>query len=294
MVKKVVKDEFSELDIYNLYRSVREILHPSISKRNISNYRIVFDEELLPVRVFYPKKVSNLEKVLFFIHGDGVVSECSGLYGNICSDLAVKSERVVIAIDYDRIIREKYPKVYNMIYETIKYVFRELVRCGIKEKNIALAGDSTGGHVALYVERLGLKKKELHFGKVVLFYPVVSLEYFGKTKYNSILENSRHDLLLIEHLKSYYKKVIGKEKLDDIMLYILRMRSFKDFSKCLIFSSNSDPLKDEAIELYEKGNKNNKWFYHEFTFGTHGFLKSRDEELKNDMYKILIDFLDAQ
>ncbi len=294
MVKKVVKDEFSSLDIYNLYRSVREILHPSISKRNISNYRIVLNEDVLPVRVFYPKKVSSLDKVLFFIHGDGIVSECSGIYGDICSDLAVKLNRIIIAIDYDQIIRDKYPKVYNRIYETVKFIYNELVRCNIKERNIAICGDSTGGHVALYVERLGLKKKELHFNKCVLFYPIVSLEYFGKTKYNSIIENSKHDLLLIEHLKNYYKKIIDKDRLDDVMLYPLRMRSFKSFSKLLIFTSNSDPLKDEAFELYSKGKDNNKWFYHEFTFGTHGFLKSRDEELKKDMYNRLLDFLDAQ
>ncbi len=294
MVKKVVNDEFSNLDIYNLYRSVREILHPSISKRNISNYRIVFDEDILPVRVFYPKKVSSLDKVLFYIHGDGVVTECSGLYGDIASDLAVKLNRIIIAIDYDRIIREKYPKVYTKIYESIKFIKKELIRCGIKDKDIAISGDSTGGHIALYVERLGLKKKELHFHKMVLFYPVVSLEYFGKTSYNSIVEKSKHDLLLIENLKKYYTKVIGKDKLDDIMLYPLRIRTFKDFSKCLIFTSNPDPLKDEAFDLYSKGLKTNKWFYHEFTFGSHGFLKSRDEELKRDMYKALIDFLDAQ
>ncbi len=294
MVKKVVNDEFSKLDIYNLYRSVREILHPSISKRNISNYRIVFDEDILPVRVFYPKKVSSLDKVMFFIHGDGIVTECSGLYGDICSDLSIKTNRIIIAIDYDQIIRDKYPKVYNRIYDSIKYIYRELVRCGIKEKDIAISGDSTGGHVALYVERLGLKKKELSFNKMVLFYPTVSLEYFGETKYNSIHENSKHDLLLIEHLKSYYKKIIDKDKFDDIMLYPLRMKSYKDFSKCLIFTSNPDPLKDEAFDLYSKGKNNNKWFYHEFTFGSHGFLKSRDEELKKDMYKSLIDFLDAQ
>ena len=72
------------------------------------------------------------------------------------------------------------------------------------------------------------------------------------------------------------------------------MRSLKNFSKCLIFSSSSDPLKDEAIDLFNKGKNVNKWFYHEFTFGTHGFLRSRDEELRKDMYNILIDFLDAQ
>ena len=51
----------------NLYKSIREILHPSISKKNISNYKIIIDQDLLPLKVYYPKKVSNLNNILIYI-----------------------------------------------------------------------------------------------------------------------------------------------------------------------------------------------------------------------------------
>jgi hypothetical protein len=80
----MIQNEFDEEIKYKLYRSVREILHPTISKRNISNYKIILDEEILPIRIFYPKKISNIKKVIIFIRGDGNITECIGEYSNIC------------------------------------------------------------------------------------------------------------------------------------------------------------------------------------------------------------------
>ena len=37
---------------YKLYRTVYEVVHPTISKKNISSYRIMFRDDILPVRVF--------------------------------------------------------------------------------------------------------------------------------------------------------------------------------------------------------------------------------------------------
>ena len=57
-------NNFEDEDRYNLFRSVGELIHPVISKRNISDYNIILEEYLYPVRVYYPKKVSNIKKVI--------------------------------------------------------------------------------------------------------------------------------------------------------------------------------------------------------------------------------------
>ena len=58
-------NSFDQTLKYKLYRTVYEIIHPTISKKNISSYRIVFNDDVLPVRVFYPKKVSNIRGLLY-------------------------------------------------------------------------------------------------------------------------------------------------------------------------------------------------------------------------------------
>ena len=69
MDRKNILDDFGTEDTYKLYRTVYEIIHPTISKRNISNYKIIIEENLVPLRIFYPKKISKLEKAIIYIPG---------------------------------------------------------------------------------------------------------------------------------------------------------------------------------------------------------------------------------
>ena len=88
MIKRVGTDFDKEVR-YKLYRTVKDLITPSISKVNISNYRIVFDDNLLPVRVFYPKKVSDINQVIIYVPGDGTITNCFSKYSDICSNLAL-------------------------------------------------------------------------------------------------------------------------------------------------------------------------------------------------------------
>ncbi|MBE6158197.1 MAG: hypothetical protein E7160_05365, partial [Firmicutes bacterium] len=63
-------NNFGKDNKYKLYRTMYEIIHPTISKKNISNYRIVLDDGIAPIRVFYPNKVSKLDSVIIYIPGE--------------------------------------------------------------------------------------------------------------------------------------------------------------------------------------------------------------------------------
>ena len=60
-------DDFGTEDTYKLYRTIYEILHPTISKKNISNYKIIIQENLIPLRIFYPKKISKIDKIIIYL-----------------------------------------------------------------------------------------------------------------------------------------------------------------------------------------------------------------------------------
>ena len=138
-----VTDNFDNLIKYKLYRNVKSLLHPSISKSNISSYKIVFDDNMLPVRVFYPKKVSNMKDVVIYIPSDGKITDSYGRYSTISRDLAIKTNKCLIAIDYfDEDIN--YPNTFNKIYELVKYLYEELFKIGLTKDNITLMGDSFG------------------------------------------------------------------------------------------------------------------------------------------------------
>ena len=96
-------NSFDQTLKYKLYRTVYEIIHPTISKKNISSYRIVFNDDVLPVRVFYPKKVSNISRVIIYVPGVTEVTGCLGDYAEICRNISHETEELVIALDLDDI-----------------------------------------------------------------------------------------------------------------------------------------------------------------------------------------------
>ena len=120
---------------YKLYKTVREILHPTISKKNISDYKITIDEDILPVRVFYPEKVSELKNVILFLHGNGIITDCLGKYSEICKKIAKETNQLLIVIDYKE-TKKNYIKNLEEIDNTIKFLYKELQRNEIEKENI--------------------------------------------------------------------------------------------------------------------------------------------------------------
>lgn len=291
-MKLTIGDNF-DLDIkYKLYRNVYEIIHPTISKSNISNYRIIVSEEILPLLVFYPTKVSNLKSVIIFVAGDGDVSGCKNKYSNICRKIAVECDRLVIALDYFN-IDNKFPEVLQCCYKTVKYLVNELCNNGILRNNIVLMGDSTGANLIGSMMVMMQENKERIFDKSVLLCPVLRGNYSKRTKYESITKNEEFDLFLLERLRKYMKNYTNNRKeLSSPLINILKCQYYSDFPDTLVVTGNLDPLRDEGLKFAErlvKSNPNSKYF--NLNFATHGFLKNHDQEVNKELYNSILDFL---
>ena len=274
-----MKHEFDNEVKYKLYRSINEILHPTISKKNISDYRIIIKEDILPVRVFYPKKVTSLEKVIIYIHGNGEVTECEGEYANICKKISKKLDTLVVAIDFQK-QKNNYKKMYNDIYETVKYLYEGFELNNILYDNIVLMGDSTGANIISYIN--SIKDDNCHITKEVLFYPVINFN-FMKEKYPSWSKYQEFNINLFSRLKRYYNYI----KEDDDYLNFVDNSNNK-----LIVIGNVDCLKDEVLEYYlniSNDNENNK--YLEFPFLGHGFLKKMDKDVENSIFEEVNNFI---
>ena len=276
----MVQNEFDNEIMYKLFRTVTEILHPTISKKNISNYKIIIDEEILPVRVFYPKKVSNLDKTIIYIHGNGIVTDCTEKYSDICKKISSKTDRLVIAIEYNE-DKHKYKEMYNDIYNTVKYLYKELNRNTIETENICLIGDSTGASIISSINYLN--KNEIDIKKEILFYPVLTNNH---ADYESIKNNADFNIGLIDNIDKYYKYIAYKKDFDDILLNPNK-QDIK-YPSTLVLVGKVDSLKDEINE-YFKNIKNVK--YVEIPFSSHGFLKEMDKELETEIFTEIKKFI---
>ena len=264
------KNEFDQETIYKLFRTVNEILHPTISKKNISDYKIILDEDVLPVRVYYPKKITSLDKVIIYIHGDGEVTNCLGEYSKVCKNFATKSNTLIIAIEYNE-LKENYMTIIDEVYKTIKYLYDKLIMNNIDEENIILMADSTGCHILSQINN-----KDISIKKEILFYPVTKTNY-TKEK----LLNEDFNIGLIENINKYFKNTISKE--DKLV-----ESNQENVEKILVLVGNIDSLKEKIKEEYS--NKDNV-LYQEISFSSHGFLNNMDKELSNEVFTVINKFI---
>ena len=147
-----------------LYRNVHDILHPSISRKNISQYKIILKDKIPTVSVFYPEIDAKLDKVAIYIHGDEVLP-------NFYEEFAARTGMIVLLINYSG------NNVFEDSAKVGKYLYDELNKCGID--NVILIGDFTGSDVIL---ELSEKTDDLWYKdirKILLSPTVVDL-----SKYN--------------------------------------------------------------------------------------------------------------
>lgn len=288
----VKKDFFTNKNTYKLYREVGELLHPVISKRNISNYKIVFEDEIMPVRVFYPKKVSFIKGVIIFIPGIADVTESYFKYGDICKEIALETDKMVIALDYEE-SSLVYLHLVDECFEMITYLYNKLIKNGVLEKNIILMGDSIGASIIGTINYRNLKEKKITISKNVLLYPVLSGEYFGTSNFLSISKNEKYNLLVLRRIQEYYKKN-AQEDLDNEDVFLLKRKDFSGFAKTLLITGNLDCLKDEGKFFAETLQKSSvKCEYFNLSFENHGFLKDIDMEMKKELYTCIKTFLET-
>lgn len=263
---------------YKLYSNLNKIMHPSISKKNISSYKIVLKEDISLVRVFYPLKVSNLNKVIIYIHGISSVSGCGNHYSDICMNIALKTKQLVIAVDYDE--HKRYLECLKDIAKCVKFISDELNLLGIDNNSITLMGDSIGATMAYSVSKmLGNIKRN------ILISPVLSGKYFEEV---NIIKNDKVNTGLVNSLKNYYTEVLRfKKNYKDELVFPLLGKE-KTTNNILIITASNDYLKEEAYQFSE---------FHscdilELAVGGHGFLKNMSLDIENIFYTKILEFLE--
>ena len=263
---------------YKLYSNLNKIMHPSISKKNISSYKIILRDDLSLVRVFYPLKVSNLNKVIIYIHGISSVSGCGNHYSDICMNIALKTSQLVIAIDYDE--HKKYLECLKDIKKCVQFISEELNNLGIDNDSITLMGDSIGATMAFSVSKiLGIIKRN------ILISPILSGNYFEDV---NIIKNDKVNTGLINSLRDYYNDSLRfKKNYKDELVFPLLGKE-KTTNNILIITASNDYLKDEAYQFSEI----HACDVLEITVGGHGFLKNMSLDIENIFYTRVVDFLE--
>lgn len=174
---------------YKLYRSLYDILNPTISRKNISNYNIVVNKDILPMEVYYPKKDININNLIIYIPS-------SNNTNNLYSDLAINTNNLVIVLNYSD-DKDNY-------YNSIKYIYDNIN--DIISDNITIMTDQEGSDIEDYIINETYKTHDFRISKAILLEPTIQLN-----------KNTIKNSLVIINQNSNNKK-LNDYNLDEIYL----------------------------------------------------------------------------
>lgn len=277
------QDDFGTENTYKLYRTVYEIIHPAISKKNISDYKIIIDENLIPLRIFYPKKISKLTKAIIYVPGKTWIVNGVKNYTDVSTFLVKETDTIVIAIDYSLIDKTSYNDNITKCLNTINYLIEGLNRVGIENESITVIGDSIGASILSGVA----SQKENKIPRLILLYPALNLLFEDIEKYPSIDQNNKLDLLTLSHLRILKDKYIEEKNYQSP----LKIKNYETWPTTLIITGDLDPVRDEGIALGKILKEQNiKSKVVNLKFASHGFLNSKDEESIEECMKEIKKF----
>lgn len=266
------KNYIIERQLQNFFR--QHILRPA---DRIFNETLKAPGRDIPLRIFLPVHFQTPTPVLIFFHGGGWVTGSLDSYNKFCTQLAEKTDHVVISVDYRLAPEHTFPAGLEDCYYASQYFFINAKHYGIQPGEITLIGDSAGGNIAAVVSLMARDRKKHVPRKQILIYPATdSLPASGPSPYPSMEENGDDFILTRQRIDAYmdlYRN--SEEDRNNPYLAPIRAESLERQPDTLVITAEFDPLRDEGAAYAQRlASEGNFVVYHVAKDALHGYLTS--------------------
>lgn len=220
---------------------------------NIPEIATIFDDYIcnadynVPVRIYNPNPSEKLP-VLIYFHGGGHMAGSVTVYDPICKKLAIKTNHIVVSVEYRLSPENPYPCGLVDAYNSIKYIYNTLDSRNINYiRSLKIGGDSGGGAIVASVAMLAQFDDTVVIDKMFMIYP--SLDY--TMSFPSIVSNGKGYLLesgkILWYFNNYFAHDEDRRKASPIFNEIT-----ENIPPTLIFTASYCPLRDEGVEYVSK------------------------------------------
>ncbi|GAA1779476.1 hypothetical protein GCM10009712_28660 [Pseudarthrobacter sulfonivorans] len=202
----------------------------------------------VPVRIYTPAE-ADAYGVLVYFHGGAFFLGSLDTHDHVARSLAKETGYKVISVGYRLAPEAAFPAGLEDCYAVVRWAADQGNTLGWDGKNLAIAGDSSGGN---FVAAVAARAHDDGFDGVthqILFYPSVDLD-FDEDRYPSMRENAVGYGLETAGLKPFNAFYLdsGADPADPLVSPIKR-EDLTGLPPALIITAEHDPLRDEG-ELY--------------------------------------------
>ncbi|PVZ59695.1 alpha/beta hydrolase [Arthrobacter sp. H-02-3] len=202
----------------------------------------------VPVRIYTPVEADAYGLLVYF-HGGAFFLGSLDTHDHVARALAKETGYKVISVGYRLAPEASFPAGLDDCYGVVRWAAARGHSLGWDGKNLAIAGDSSGGN---FVAAVAAQAHDDGFPAIthqVLFYPSLDLD-FDVDRYASLRENAKGYGLETAGLlpfNSFYLEN-GADPADPLVSPIKR-EDLAGLPAALVITAEHDPLRDEG-ELY--------------------------------------------
>lgn len=228
-------------------------------KKLPSNLKIVTrsisgKDEPINIRIYTPDTDGPFPIILFF-HGGGFVIGDLDSHDPICRDLCVKSNHIVIAVDYRLAPEHPFPAAVQDCLDALGWTVENSENINGMKNRIVTAGDSAGGNLATVV---ALQARTLFPGLLkgqILLYPTTHHYSYGTQSYQEKGKGyGLSSAMMVWFWDLYYQnsKALAPGQVEHELATPLAVDDLSELPPALIIIAENDPLRDEAVAYAER------------------------------------------
>ena len=194
----------------------------------------------------YSATSDTARPAVVYFHGGGWTVNDLDTHDRLCALLAERSACTVLSVGFRLSPEAKYPDPLHDAYAAATWIADNAEGLGVDGDRLCLAGDSSGGSLALGVALLARDKSGPEFRQLVLMYPVTDYLLPETSSYSERGEGFSLDRKFMQWAWRNYLPADFSP--DDPYLFPLRAK-LSGLPPTVLLTAEYDPLRDEGVAL---------------------------------------------
>ena len=186
---------------------------------------------------------------MVYYHGGGWVLNYINKYDAQLQDMAVLTNSVIIAINYQKAPEHKYPTPFDDCYEAFLWMHDHATEFNVNPTKIGIGGDSAGGNLASGVAHKIRDVGTHQLAYQMLIYPCNGVNF----ETASYLANADDYGLTRNSMKWLWEQYLnGPEDFNNPYAVPLSATNFSGLAPAVLITAEYDVLHDDGVEYAEK------------------------------------------
>jgi len=225
----------------------------------------------IPLRIY--RDTDDPCGTLVFYHGGGWTLGTLESAGDLCRELAARTGRVVVSVDYRLAPEHPFPAGLDDAYAALEWVSQHAETFG-GAGDLAVAGTSAGGNLAAAVALRARDHDGPEISHQALCYPITN-HAFDTESYR---ENADGPLLTRADMEWFWEQYL-RSPVDAANPYasVLRARDHANLPEATVVTAGHDPLRDDGVAYANAlDDAGTPVEHHHYPSMAHGFLSLTD------------------